>query len=86
MRLWAGPSAKEFRSATRGAEQSMRFLQTRAGRQQRVLLAGEEPVRSAPCLSLAEGLRGQGIEVMFGRGVESLSTTLRIADRWARSG
>jgi hypothetical protein len=40
----------------------------------RVLLAGEEPVKSAPCLSLAGALRGQGMEAVFSHGAESLST------------
>jgi hypothetical protein len=52
----------------------MRTVQTRDRRRLRILLGGEEPVRSAPSLSLGEALRGQGIEVVYSHGVESLST------------
>jgi hypothetical protein len=40
----------------------------------RVLLGGEEPVRSAPSLSLGEALRSQGVDVAYSHGVEALST------------
>lgn len=46
-----------------------------AGRRLKVLLAGEEPIKSAPLLSLAQTLRGRGIEIIFSEGAEWHSTS-----------
>lgn len=48
----------------------MRIFQRANKRRLRVLLGGEQPVKSAPSLSLAKALRGRGVDVVFSHGRE----------------